>query len=275
MNSLLTVAFISGAALFAASSFSATVIVPGTANPWLGGMPPGSTASGDTAPDESPAFFSNFNAGANLHFGATGSAGYAPGSESGPEGITGFTVSDPAQNGIAGQIGSLANALLGVFLDDQQPDLAGPAPDPLDFTSQEEQDYLILTPQLRQPFFIGDGTTSLGLPQTIVAPAGATRLYLGITDGSGWYNNSGSFTVEIAGGNSEGPVLTIEKSGNNSVLLKWPAAAGHYDLEATPSLTNPVWQKVGDPTLVGTDQTVTDTANASEKYYRLHLNTAG
>ncbi len=51
-------------------------------------------------------------------------------------------------------------------------------------------------------FFIGDGRTGTGAgaAQSFVVPAGATRLFLGVSDGFGWFNNSGSFAVTIASG---------------------------------------------------------------------------
>jgi len=59
------------------------------------------------------------------------------------------------------------------------------------------QDYLTFSPELKQAFFIGDGLTSNGERQSIVIPEGATRLFLGTMDGWGWYNNTGSFSVEV------------------------------------------------------------------------------
>ena len=56
-------------------SSTATVDVPGTADPWLAGMPSGATASGgDVAPTQSPVLVSalTVSAGARLSFSATG-----------------------------------------------------------------------------------------------------------------------------------------------------------------------------------------------------------
>ena len=57
-----------------------------------------------------------------------------------------------------------------------------------------------LTPKLGQVFFIGNG----GEQSSYVAPAGATRLYLGVADAyffagpPGWYgNNSGEFQATV------------------------------------------------------------------------------
>jgi len=60
-------------------------------------------------------------------------------------------------------------------------------------------DFTTLSPTLQQAFFIGDGLTGRGIGsvQTFLAPSGATRLFLGSMDGSGWFNNGGSQTVTI------------------------------------------------------------------------------
>jgi hypothetical protein len=57
--------------------------------------------------------------------------------------------------------------------------------------------YEILSPELKQVFFIGDGLTSGGLSQGVVVPSGASRLYLGIFDLNGNYDNGGSFDVTV------------------------------------------------------------------------------
>lgn len=35
--------------------------------------------------------------------------------------------------------------------------------------------------------------------QTFVVPSGATRFFLGTSDGFGWFNNTGSFAVTVTG----------------------------------------------------------------------------
>jgi Flp pilus assembly protein TadG len=89
------------------------------------------------------------------------------------------------------------NAVVGVFLDDNQPDTEGATPSALDFTTPESRDFTNLSPQLRQPFFIGDGRTSGGVSQQFIAPQGATRLFIGIMDQYEWNNNVGSYTTTI------------------------------------------------------------------------------
>ena len=58
----------------------------------------------------------------------------------------------------------------------------------------------MLSPALKQVFFIGDGLTGTGTgtTQTFVVPAGATRLFLGVSDGVGWFNNSGAFNATVS-----------------------------------------------------------------------------
>ena len=173
--------------------------VPGSSNPYLAGMPNGTTCcSGDTAPAQSPVLVSGLTltAGSALTFTATGgvdNTGATPTLT--PDGGSVFVTS--SNNGISGATWPI-NALVGVFLDASQPNLSA-APASLDFSTTS---FTTLSPQLKQAFFIGDGRTGTGTgtTQTFVVPAGATRLFLGTSDGFGWFNNSGSFAVTIAGG---------------------------------------------------------------------------
>jgi hypothetical protein len=194
----------------AAAGFAATidVNVPGTSDPWLSGMPPGSMASqGDVAPAQSPVEVVGIPLlpGAALTFEAkgrvaNGSCGppYCP--SFGPDGgikADSFPLfhGTGAENGIS-DLGSPINALLGVFLGPDEPDLA-PPPATLDFNSTSTHDYLVLRPLVQQAFFIGDGHTRRGLVQQVIVPDGATRLFLGTADGCCWYDNRGSFRVRV------------------------------------------------------------------------------
>jgi hypothetical protein len=118
-----------------------------------------------------------------------------------------------AENGIAGLTAPIGS-LIGVFLDDAQPgpskpptlpSPAPPGPPPIPetppvsfFDTPASRDYLSLAPDLKATFFIGDGLTSAGRKQHIIAPAGATRLFLGTMDGYGWYSNGGSFQISVS-----------------------------------------------------------------------------
>ncbi len=199
----------SGAAIAATATYSVTV--PGYADPWLAGMPDGSTASFDgsqydTAPAQSPAELTSldYTAGGVLTFDVSGSVNFfdAPSSDP-PDGnsniinfshYNNYPVLAP-ENGIS-DVNAPVNSLVGVFLGPGQPDQSS-APSALDFGTPESRDYSTLSPDLKQVFFIGDGRTSTGQVQSINIPSGATRFYLGTMDGVGWWNNSGSFSVQV------------------------------------------------------------------------------
>ncbi len=168
-------------------------------------MPNGTTTlNGDSAPDESPVLVNGFTitGGADFYFSASGLESndprtymyplYGPGGNS-------FNLASNIQgveNGIA-NITVPLDALVGVFLTSTAPNF-NPAPGPLDFSALASQNYLSLSPELQQPFFIGTGQTSSGIQQQVIAPAGASELYLGVMDTGGWYNNVGSFTVNVS-----------------------------------------------------------------------------
>lgn len=182
---------------------SVSVNVPGSADPWLAGMPDGATASGgDVSPVQSPVEVLGLPIlpGTSLRFLATGLTAHGPTQPlTGPDG-NGFSAHiDGAENGISDTI-SRTDSLLGVFLGTLQPDLT-PAPAALDFTDSGNVpggvNYTSLSPLLKQVFFIGDGITDGGQIQQVVVPAGGTRLYLGTKDGFDWSNNIGSLDVQV------------------------------------------------------------------------------
>jgi hypothetical protein len=202
IKKLLITSFLVGGMLLSAKAGS--VVVPGTADPWLAGMPAGSLDNlgtpepPDVAPFQSPVLAGFVSGGDMLTWQASGQVGH-PEDISGPDGAAGGVTSRfiGANNGMS-DIASPICALLGVFLGPGQPDL-NPAPGMLDFSTQAAQDYVTLSPALQQVFFMGDGLTSGSVPQTLIAPAGATRLFLGVMDGYGWANNIGEFDVNIQG----------------------------------------------------------------------------
>jgi hypothetical protein len=178
--------------------------VPGMANPWLAGMPNGSKASSgaDVAPQQSPVQVTGIQitGGAVILFtSVTGTTTYGPGfSYAGPDGQSPFnlTRNPGAENNIADVV-TPTSSLLGVFLDDSLP-TSQPTPARLDFGTAASRDFLTLSPGLKQPFFIGNGLNSASQTQRFIAPAGATRLFLGTMDGSQWNNNLGSLSVTVA-----------------------------------------------------------------------------
>jgi hypothetical protein len=151
--------------------------------------------------------------------------------------------------------------LLGVFLDDTQPNLSA-APDPLAYMP----DAPVVAPGLRQPFFIGDGLTPSGAAQQFIVPAGATRLFLGTVDGYGWYNNVGSFSVAVA----SRPRLSIVRIGVSQARLSWPTNTAAYSLECATNLTLSEWTIVTNtPAVVGDEFALAIDLALDQKYYRL------
>ncbi|EDX76917.1 hypothetical protein MC7420_1920 [Coleofasciculus chthonoplastes PCC 7420] len=137
------------------------------------------------------------------------SRGYSPDGN----GDSGSNLSNLA--GISGYIGP-EGSFVGVFLTDNNPASSLP-PSTLNFTPASLGiNFLSLSPEIGQVFFIGNGVTNDNTPQVFIAPPGATRLFLGIADGGslgafdgapGAYDdNDGEFIVDI---NSVPEPLTI------------------------------------------------------------------
>jgi hypothetical protein len=222
--------FVAGAAaLFAVSASAATnnITVPGTADVWLAGQANGTILQGifalfDQAPGNSPVLAStglNLTAGSTLTFSATGSTNYAPlpGCPSPtPDGAGGCgNASALSYFGISTYSGPI-NALIGVFINGSTP--GGTAPAGVNFLTAGATSQSSYSPLLNQVFFIGDGLTGTGSGsvQQFVIPAGATRLFLGSSDGAGAnYDNSGSFSVTVtdSGGGSTPPATPAPGTG--------------------------------------------------------------
>ena len=172
------------------------LVIPPANQPWPGGLirhggptpeevletlPPGfAVSAGDVIRVLDPASggISFFNGFGGTIYGPEGNG--VPGSSS----ISSF-------GGISGYLGT-QGALVGVFLTNSIPN--GAAPPRLDFsTTGLGTDFLSLTPALQQVFYIGNGVTSGNVFQQFVAPAGATRVFLGITDAFGFNGAPGAF----------------------------------------------------------------------------------
>ncbi len=184
------------------------ITVEGFRNVYLSGMPSGTTCCfGDSAPGQSPVGPIAVAGGQVLTFSATGAVSNGPaGTTDGPDGGTFFTSQQTslpgtdANHGIA-RMNAPVNALVGVFLDNTQPNNSA-TPNGLDFSDTGlGRGFATLSPGLKQPFFIGDGLTGTGTgtPQQFTVPAGATRLFLGSVDGIEWNNNTGAFNVTVNG----------------------------------------------------------------------------
>ncbi|HRK30807.1 MAG TPA: pilus assembly protein TadG-related protein [Tepidisphaeraceae bacterium] len=187
--------------------------VQATANPFLSGMPAGTMASPNN-PHNSPDFAGTsamprqspelirmpLVANTSLQFdGIDGVMRHDPNlafhQPDGQLNSIGYNT-NRAEHGISDIRGPI-NALVGVFLDDNAPNLTR-APSSLDFSTAASRDFNELRPALKQVFFIGDGLNSQGLKQNFVVPTGATRLYLASWDFFEWNNNAGYRNVRIS-----------------------------------------------------------------------------
>lgn len=174
------------------------VRVPGTANPYLAGMPEGTRSShGDMAPRNSPALISLPPGSAAVAFEADGRVAHGPIDQHRhePPGGSEFTRHESgAENGIS-DLQAPYNSLVGVFLSEDRPDQSA-APAQLKLR-RAGRDIVKVSPQLRQLFYIGTGRTKSGAIRSFAVPRGATRLFLGVMDGYEWNNNDGEFGVTI------------------------------------------------------------------------------
>jgi len=195
--------------------------VPATANPFLAGMPKGSTASlnnphnspdyaGDSVnPKQSPLQVAmGITGGSRLTFDSiSGDARHDPNlAYYAPDGqLTDIgNNTNGSENGIS-DLKAPINALVGVFLSDDKPSLSA-APSfnsddlkncPTDVSSTAARNMTTYAPKLKQLFFIGDGRTDDGGVQQFVAPPGATRLYLATWDFYEWNNNAGARNIQV------------------------------------------------------------------------------
>lgn len=186
------------AALAGGAHGSVVVSVPGTANPWLAGQPEGTVAryEFDSAPANSPVQAPIYvEGGVVFQFAAKGSVNNQPGvPTTSPDGGVSQSRMGGAELGVADLVAPV-NSLVGIFLGNELPDPAN-TPARLHFETIGTN-FVALTPMLHQPFFIGDGVDASGVVQSFIAPAGATRLFLGTMDGFQWSNNSGGFVVSV------------------------------------------------------------------------------
>jgi len=102
-----------------------------------------------------------------------------------------YTLDINPDRGTSGIIAPVAGFVTGVFEDGRA---SGTPPPTLDFTSIGT-DFTSLSPVLNQLFYVGDGLTGdgAGLVQHFNVPVGATALYLGIPDASGYNGNPGAY----------------------------------------------------------------------------------
>ncbi len=172
------------------------LLIPDASQPWPGGMvrhagptpeeiketlPPGFAVTAGSVIrvlDPASGGISFFNGFGGTTYGPEGNG--VPGSSS----ISAF-------GGLSGYLGT-QGALVGVFLSDGVPVSNPPAT--LDFTNTGLGiNFLTLAPELQQVFYIGNGVTSGGVFQEFIAPAGATRVFFGISDSFNFNGAPGAF----------------------------------------------------------------------------------
>lgn len=175
-----------------------TISLPAIAEIALAGQPDGATNFRDSAPLNSPVLaLSNVRPGQTINFDASGSVRTSSfTSVPNPDGVVSRIDVTSRAFGIS-RITGPTGSLIGVFLGAATPNANAFPPD-VDF-SGSGRDLTILRPLLHQPFYIGTGRTSSGITKSIIAPSGATRLYLAVLDDGGQSNdNSGFFTVTVS-----------------------------------------------------------------------------
>jgi hypothetical protein len=201
--------FISIASILAFSTASIataqTYTVQGTANIFSAGLST-PVAPGGGGAGILPVSISLSPSQTVFQFSASGSVTdnrFNPSFYHGPDGRPLYSCTAYAYGGISGFMSDQIASLTGIFLSDAAP--GGTAPPTLDFRSTGlGMDFTTLAPAIGQVFFIGNGQTSGGITQTFTAPAGATRLFLGIPDApdglgypGGYADNAGSFSVSV------------------------------------------------------------------------------
>ncbi|MBI3850323.1 MAG: hypothetical protein HY298_08550 [Verrucomicrobia bacterium] len=165
-----------------------------------------------------------------------------------------------------------SGALVGVFLNDLIP--SGTAPPALDFSTQANRDILVLSPVLRQVFYIGSGGTSLGSTKGFVVPQGATRLFVGVLEQASCNaNNTGWFSVGVP--ILPPPPLQITEfswSGDAFSLNVVATAGKSYTLEYKDSLSELTWKPIMTVSCGGCLLTLTDpSATMPQRFYRVRV----
>lgn len=224
-------ALVSLAGCLAASAGAAVVTVDGRTNILTAGYPDISAFT--TANVWDPGVLATVSVGvwggATVNFNSVTMAGARGGSPLwGPDGYDIVAAGDYYQVNVHAPLTSISGIranrdgfFAGVFLADGVP--SGAAPAALDFRNVDRggmgPNFSALSPLLNQVFFIGDGRTDLSQLQDFVAPAGATRLFLGSLDawytatGCCWGDNTWDFTADVSVVPAPGAAALIAAAG--------------------------------------------------------------
>jgi len=131
---------------------------------------------------------------------------------------------------LSGYLGP-GGALLAVFWDETTSNDTARTPPTLNFQTPSSRDYESIAPLLGQLFFLGDGRTTSGLLQEVIAPVGATRLYFGITDGTPLIHCFASYSD-----NTEDPSFPFRLCV--SPIQQTPSSTTEPSSTASPSTTS-------------------------------------
>ena len=146
-----------------------------------------------------------------------------------------------------------AGALVGVYEPNTAPARTASAPGTGDFYTGIGTSFSSLLPVMYATFFIGDGLTGdgSGNPQLFQIPQGATRLFLGIPDASGfngspggYSDNSGAFTlsVKVLVANVSAPaVANVQILGTNFNFAFLTTSGQSYTVEVATNLLTGGW----------------------------------
>jgi hypothetical protein len=189
-------------------------------NPWLSGMPVGSSLSyGASTPGNN--LTDSVTSNSSTNNGPPLSMDVTPGTVITFTNVSGGTSHDPQMSNTDGPDGesspythmqdspdgnhngeenniqtltSPLDSLVGVFLNNNVPTANNAPSVSNNYMTQNDN-----TIQVQEPFYIGDGTpySNPNITAQFVVPQGATRLFLGTMDGFQWNNNGGSYSVTI------------------------------------------------------------------------------
>ena len=195
----ITLALMVAALAMATPAWADMVTVDGNSTVYFAGQTAGdmplTASSGDSATfhgDGSlaitlPPYVDVTGFGGTIDITAVGRWGFGPSNVEGPSGGTWGTGTSHAEYDDLGisLLTAPFNGLAGVFLTNSAP--STPAPASLSTLSADD----MTTPLLQQSFYIGSSLSG------VTVPAGATRLFFGLHNGYGWYNNVGSVDVTV------------------------------------------------------------------------------
>lgn len=173
-------------ALLSASVVTAqTVSVPATSNIYgAGHSAPVASCDTTIGPGTTPVLVALPGQAVAVEFvDVSGSVLYCPtcGPANGPDGLVASGLALDPLAGISGIVSQTRIRFFeGVFLTDAEP--VDPAPSALSFS---DYSFASLSPAIAQHFYVGDGLTGTGSGnvQRFMVPPGATRLFLGFSDG--------------------------------------------------------------------------------------------